>query len=123
MAQDIPKDLVASVIYERKLLPKLIEAASSGLEVAPVASYLIDSIMNPSIRFIPLDDPQYIMGVAGLIAYGFITQEDADTVEALYVVPEVFTFSCIVNGLAVYVGDRGTQRSIPVGPNFNSEMI
>jgi hypothetical protein len=85
MAKDIPKELVAAVIHQRNLLPKLIEAASSGLEVAPVASYLIDSLMNPSIRFIPLDDPQYIMGVAGLMAYGFITQEDADAVNSLYI--------------------------------------
>ena len=121
--RDIPKSTVAALVHDRGLLAALINAAASGTEIAPAARALIDAIMNPVITAIDLDDPQYQQGVAGLVAYGVITQSDADAVEALYVAQEVFTFTAIINGLAVYTGDRGTQRSIPVGPNFTPEMI
>jgi len=121
--RDLPKELVAAYVHGAGLVPVLALAASTGEVYSPAAVALLDAIMDPAIRAIDLDDPQYQQGVAALVGYGVIDQAHADAIEALYVAPEAFVFTAIVNGLAVYTGDRGTQRSIPVGPNFTPEMI
>jgi hypothetical protein len=82
--RDIPKAQVAALVHDRGLLAGLIAAAASGTEIAPAASALIAAVMDQSITAIDLDDPQYQAGVAGLVAYGVITQADADAVGALF---------------------------------------
>jgi hypothetical protein len=110
--RDIPKARVAALVHDRGLLAGLIAAADSGTEIAPAALALLDAIVSPSIQSIDLDDAQYQAGVAGLVAYGVISQADADAVEALYVTPIQWAIESIASDHAIIVSDTGAREKI-----------
>jgi hypothetical protein len=121
--RDVPKAQVATYVLSAGLLPALTKAAASKDPWAPAAQEILRVVFDQGLSFIDIDHADWLAGSAGLVFGGVIQQSDVDGIEALYVAPEVFTFTAIIHGLAVYTGDRGTQRSIPVGPNFSPEMI
>ena len=86
--RDVSKTLIAAYVHGAGLVGVLAGAAASGQVYAPVASALIDAIMDPMIRAIDLDDAQYQQGIAALVGYGIISQVHADAIEALYVQPK-----------------------------------
>ena len=121
--RDIPKQLVASYVHAAGLVPTLALAASTGEVYSPAAVALLDAIMDPAITAIDLDMPEYQQGVAVLVGYGVIQQSHVDAIEALYVAPEIFTFTAIVNGTFVFTGDRGTQQSVPATAESSTPLI
>ena len=110
--RDVPKQLIAALVHERGLLTGLINAADSGTAVAPAALALLKAVMDPGITAIDLDDPQYQQGVAGLVAYGVITQSDADAVESLYVAPIQWAIESVASDHVIIVSDTGTREKI-----------
>jgi hypothetical protein len=109
----VAKERFAAMVHERGMLPRLLAAPSPADEAARA---MVATVFDPALRWFDLDDEPYQQGIAGLVACGAITQEEAEYVEALYSAPVPWVHVASVPdapGTYLLVFERnGERRSI-----------